>query len=122
MKQKQLTPFPYINGPFYVYELCVWEGDKIVPKYVGRGRGYRAKYYFRYLTRDFRRYFSAPTHNPGLTRLISELRARRKEIMPFAYDCGSSLQAAKSLEKHLIRKHGRLDQDKGPLLNRNAGG
>ncbi len=112
------NPFGYITGPHYVYVIGTWVGSEIVPIYVGRGRGDRAKNYFRVRGN----YLLPKTHNPGLNMKMAEIRKRGQELTINAEDFGSSLFGAKQREKELIAKHGRIDKGTGTLFNRNSGG
>jgi hypothetical protein len=111
------TPFGYIAGPHYVYVIYAWVKNMILePIYVGRGRGWRARTYY-----NLRRYL-VPSHNLGLNARLAKIRQAGQDAPIFTHDCGGDLRRAKSLEKWLIRKHGRLDLRTGSLYNRNAGG
>ncbi len=121
------TPFGYIAGPFYTYEIRHWiEPDRTEQQviYVGRGRGRRARVYYRFVDRaGNNRYHNPKGHNPGLDAAIAAVRAAGCEIMVIAQDHGSDLVACKAHEKKLVRKYGRIGVHSGGTLhNRNAGG
>ncbi len=121
------TPFGYIKGPFYTYEIRHWiEPDRTEQRviYVGRGRNRRAKVYYRFFDRAGNdRYHNPKGHNPGLDRAIAAVRATGLEVMVMAHEHGSNYEACKAHEKELIAKYGRIDRHSwGTLYNRNAGG
>ena len=123
----KLTPFGYIKGPFYTYELTQWTGpDRTIlqPIYVGRGRGWRAKTYFRIRGRRGQDLYHAPkTHNVELSALMAAVRKRGFGVGIIAHDHGNDFAACKRHEKELIRRYGRVGVHRdGSLLNRNNGG
>ena len=120
------TPFGYIKGPFYTYEIMAWLGpnfSKLETIYVGRGRQSRAMAYYRLQIRKGIDRYSAPRgHNPGLDAAIAAVRASGREISIIAHDHGMNLAACKKHEKQLISKYGRRHLGTGPLFNLNCGG
>ena len=122
-----LTPFGYIKGPHYTYEITAWTGEtfaRLETIYVGRGRGRRALAYYRLTRRrGVDRYYDPKGHNPGLDAAIKAVRKDDlREIGIIAHDHGWSLVGSKRDEKRLIRKHGRRDLGNGTLFNRYWGG
>jgi len=123
---RKTTPFGYVVGPYYTYELTMWvEGSpghtEVI--YVGRGTGWRAKTYYRLRSRrGLAPYASPKTHNVSLDALTAGVRAEGREIGVFAYDHGHNKTAARMHEKALIARHGRRDLGTGTLCNRNSGG
>jgi len=120
------TPFGYITGPYYTYEISAWVGlgrDRLEVWYVGRGRKGRAKAYYRLSKRKgVDRYLNPKSHNSELDAAMASVRQMGCEPVIFAYDHKSDLAACKRHEQYLIRKHGRRDQGTGTLYNRNGGG
>ena len=120
------TPFGYIEGPYYTYEINMWvDGNprRLEIIYVGRGTGWRAKTYYRYFTRTGLNRYAAPrTHNPELDARVTEVRATGREVGIFAYDHGRNKAASRVHEKQLIAKYGRRDLGTGTLFNKNNGG
>lgn len=129
-----LTPFGYITGPYYVYVISRWVGSVLEPIYVGRGKGRRAKAYYKlgqgkgrppknqFKTLDFRKYLQPETHNADLNKVIAEVRRDGREVSIVAHDCYDSKERAQALEKELIKQYGRRDLKTGTLLNGNDGG
>ena len=117
------NPFGYIKGPFYTYVISRWVGTKLEPIYVGRGRGYRAKIYYKLRkVKSVDRYLKPKSHNQILDDLIAVERSIGREVSIIAYEHGCDLESAKKDEKTLIKVHGRLDLGTGTLTNRNCGG
>ncbi|MBF0372928.1 MAG: hypothetical protein HQL39_05855 [Alphaproteobacteria bacterium] len=129
-----LTPFEYITGPFYVYVISKWIGSNMEPIYVGRGKGFRAKAYYKlgqgkgrpsknkFKARNAAKYLEPETHNDELNKVIAQIRRKGMEVFILAHDCFSSKEQAQLLEKALIRQYGRRNLSTGTLLNRNNGG
>lgn len=126
MKSGRVTPFGYIQGPYYIYEInrpADRDGAGWEVIYVGRGKGRRALAYYRLREGSgVNRYHVPKGHNLGLDATIAAVRQSGREIGIFAYDHGDSLDAAKRHEKELIQTHGRRDLGRGTLFNRNWGG
>jgi hypothetical protein len=124
----KLTPFGYIKGPYYTYQITYWSGlDRTVltPIYVGRGRGMRARSYFRMFgRRRADRWHYPTTHNKDLNSFMGALRRRYGfGVGIIAHDHGWDLAACKQHEKDLVRQFGRVGvHPNGTLLNRNSGG
>src|SRR4051794_35970314 len=106
------TPFGYITGPFYTYELRYWvppDKDRQEVFYVGKGRRWRAKAYYRFRGRDgSNRYHNPRGHNPGLDAKIKEIRERGDEVIIIAFDHFSDSAACHRDERRRIRRYGRL--------------
>ncbi len=121
--KKYNNPFGYIKGPFYTYIISRWVGSKLEPIYVGRGRGYRAKVYYKLRKKEsVDRYRNPKSHNLILDAFIANERSVGRDVAINAKDHGDDLQAARDCEKFLIKKYGRLDLGTGTLANRNSGG
>jgi hypothetical protein len=120
------TPFGFIEGPYYTYEIYRWVGPRFTERefiYVGRGKGWRAKTYYRFLSRTgVNRYAAPKTHNPELDAVVAAVRATGRDIGIVAHDHGWNRAAAKRHEKALIAKHGCRRTNTGTLFNKNAGG
>ena len=93
-----MTPFGYIEGPYYVYVIRAWEENIFVPIYVGRGTSRRAKAYYKLGTEES--YSEPKTHNAGLNKRIAEVRKAGREIGIFAHECGSDKRKSQQLEQN----------------------
>lgn len=115
-----LTPFSYVAGPFYTYELSFWvPPDKTRQEviYVGKGRGRRAKVYYRFGGREgSNRYHNPKGHNPGLDAKIRSIRQSGGEVLIMAFDHGADKVACHQDERRRIRHHGRRGITPGGTL------
>lgn len=108
---------------FYIYIISRWVGNKLEPIYVGRGRRYRAKSYYKLPKNGSTgRYLNPKSHNPKLDELIAYERSIGREVAINAVYESNDLQAVKSCEKSFIKQYGRIDLGTGTLANRNSGG
>lgn len=71
INEKNNNSFGYIKK-FYIYIIKRWGDNKLEPIYVGRGRRYRAKVYYK-LPKIWStdRYLKPKSHNPKLDELIA---------------------------------------------------
>lgn len=101
------NPFGYIKGPFYIYIISRWVGSKLEPIYVGRGRGYRAKTYYKLRKKGpIDPYLMPKSHNQILDELIATERASGRDVAINAIDHGCDLKAAKNHEKNSLKNTG----------------
>jgi hypothetical protein len=119
-RARAATPFSYVTGPFYTYELSYWvppDKTRIEVIYVGKGRGHRAKVYYRFRARDgSNRYNNPRGHNPELDEKIKQIRAAGGEVLIHGFDHLNDSAACHADERRRIRLHGRIGITPGGTL------